>query len=81
MGILIIEIDGHSFQVLLTGEKCNKRQLRQTYMRAKELSGDLKNLPAIFCRILNYKSIPYDSAIPVDFVIDTDTERIYSPTY
>lgn len=81
MLILIIEIDGYFNQVLLTGENHSQQELKKFYMRAKELSCGIKNLPNEFCRISGYVEIPYDINMPVEFVIDTDTDRIYSPTY
>jgi hypothetical protein len=79
--ILIIEIDGYFFQVLLKGKKCTKQQLKQKYLQAEELTYELKDLPNVFCRLHNFVQIPYDSDTEVDFVIDTDTNSIYSPSY
>ncbi len=81
MIILIIEIDGYFHQVLLTGKKCSKQQLKQKYLQAKELTYEIKDLPNVFCRLHNFEPIPYDCDIKVEFVIDTDTDRIYSPSY
>jgi hypothetical protein len=78
--ILIIEIDGYFHQVLLTGKKCTKQQLKQKYLNAKELSYEIKDLPGVFCRLHNFEQIPYDNDIKVELVIDTDTDRIYSPS-
>ncbi|MGG3738925.1 hypothetical protein [Aeribacillus pallidus] len=81
MVILIIEMDGFFHQVLLTGKKCSKQQLKQKYLQAKELTFEKNDLPDVFCRLQNFEQIPYDNEIKVDFVIDTDTDRIYSPSY
>ncbi|WHY94424.1 hypothetical protein QNK12_13540 [Neobacillus cucumis] len=81
MIILIIEIDGYFIQVLLIGKKCSKQQLKQKYLQAKELSFEIKDLPNVFCRLHNFEQIPYDGDLKVEFVIDTDTDRIYSPFY
>jgi hypothetical protein len=77
---LIIEIDGYFQTVLITGRKCTKQQLKQKYLQAKELASETKNLPNVFCRLNNFELIPYAGDIKVDFVIDTDTDRIYSPS-
>ncbi|RFB12172.1 hypothetical protein DZB84_19215 [Bacillus sp. HNG] len=79
--IMIIEIDGYFQQVLLTGKKCSKQQLEQMYLKAKELNFEQRDFSDVFCKIYNFEQIPYSEAIKVDFVIDTDTDRIYSPTY
>ena len=81
MLILIIEIDGYFHQVLLIGEKLSQQELKRIYMQAKEWSYDIKDLPNVFSRISNYGEIPYDRDMSVEFVINTDTDRVYSPTY
>jgi len=50
-------------------------------MQVKKLIIMMKGLPNVFCRIYNFDQIPYDCDIKVEFVIDTDTEKIYSPFY
>jgi hypothetical protein len=79
--MLIIEMDGYWFQFLLTGKKCSKQQLKQKYLQAKELTVEIKDLPHIFCRLHHFEQTPYDNEVEVEFVIDTDTDRIYSPSY
>ena len=78
---MIIEIDGYFNQAILTGRKCSKQQLKQMYLQAKELTLDTGNLPSIFCRLHNFEQVSYSEDIKVDFVIDTDTDRIYLPLY
>lgn len=80
---MIIEIDGFFQQVLLTGKKCSKQQLKLKYLKAKELALETSNsdLANVFCSLHNFEQIPYSNHIKVDFVIDTDTDRIYSPSY
>jgi len=79
--ILINEIDGCFHQVFLSVIKCSKQELRQKYMQVKKLNIMMKDLPNVFCRIHNFDQIPYDCDIKVEFVIDTDTEKICSPFY
>ncbi|MFS0595095.1 hypothetical protein AB1L05_26390 [Cytobacillus horneckiae] len=81
MIILVIEIEGYFLQVLLIGKSCSEQQLKEKYLQAKELSYDLKDLPPAFCKLHNFELIPYDCDIKVEFVIDIDTDRIYTPTY
>lgn len=78
---MIIEIEGYFNQAILTGRKCSKQQLKQMYIQAKELTLDTGNLPNLFCRLHNFEQVPYSKDIKVDFVIDADTDRIYSPSY
>lgn len=78
---MIIEIDGYYHQVLLTCKKCSKIQLRQKYLQAKELTYETRDILDIFCRIHNFDQVPYDNEIEVDFIIDTDADRIYTPSY
>lgn len=81
MIILLIKIDGFFHEVILTGKRCSKQQLKKMYLQTNELTYDIRELPNVFCRIHNFEQIPYDSKIEVDFVIDTDTDIIYSPSY
>ena len=78
---MIIKIDGYFNQTILTGRKCSEQQLKQMYFQAKELTLDTGYLPNIFCRLHNFEQFPYSEDIKIDFVIDTDTDRIYSPSY
>ena len=78
---MIIEIDGFFKQALLTGRKCSKQQLKQMYLQAKELTFAPSDFPNVFCRLHNFEQVPYSEDIKVDFVVDTDTDRIYSPSY
>ncbi|WP_082687120.1 hypothetical protein [Bacillus sp. FJAT-27445] len=78
---MIIEVDGYFHQALLTGKKCSKKELKQKYLQAKALTTDIKELGNVFSLLHNFEQLPYDSEIQIDFVIDTDTDRIYSPSY
>ncbi|CAH2713629.1 hypothetical protein BACCIP111895_00765 [Neobacillus rhizosphaerae] len=78
---MIIELEGFFHQVLLVGKKCSKQQLKQMYILVKELTSETKDIPQVFCRIYNFEEIPYDKHVEVNFVIDTDTDRVYSPRY
>jgi hypothetical protein len=79
--ILIIEIDGYFHQDLLTGKKCTRQQLIVKYLQAKELTIEVKDLHNLFCRLHNFEQILYNNELRVDFIIDTDTDRIYAPIY
>ena len=78
---MIIEIEGYLIQVLLTGKKRTKQQLKQMYLQADKLTYEYFDFPDVFCRLHNFEEIPYSEDIEVDFVIDTDTGRIYTPSY
>lgn len=81
MIVIIIEIDGFYHQVLLTGQKHSKKELKQMYIQAKELTFKTIDFPSVFCRLYNFQQIPYSKDIEADFVLDTDTDRVYSPSY
>ena len=74
-------MDGFFIQALFTGRKCSKQQLKQMYLQAKELTFDTSDFPNVFCRLHHFEKIPYSEEIKVDFVLDTDTDEIYSPFY
>lgn len=78
---LIIEIDGYFHQVLLTGRKCTKKELKQKYLQAKGMITDIRDLPDVFCRLHDFDKLSMHYDVDIDFVIDTDTDRIYTPTY
>ncbi|MEG0774053.1 hypothetical protein [Clostridium sp.] len=79
---MIIEIEGFlNSQILLTGKKCSKQQLKQMYFQAKKITFELKDFPNVFCRLYNFERLVYSDDIMVDYVLDTDTDRIYSPLY
>ena len=69
---LIVKIDGYYHQVLIKGKR---------YITAKALTSDILDLPAIFCRINFFDQLAYNEDIEVDYVIVTDTDRIYKPSY
>ncbi len=79
--MMIIEMDGYYHQVILTGKKCSKQQLKQKYLQAKKLTYDIKDLPNVFMRLHKYEQLLYDVDVEVEFVIDTDTDRVYSRSY
>jgi DUF971 family protein len=79
--ILIVEIDGIYQQVFLTGRKCTKKELKQKYLQALSMVSDIRDLPDVFCRLHHFDKLTFEYEDEVDFVIDTDTDRIYSPSY
>lgn len=79
--MIIIEMDGYFQQVLLTGKPCSKEELREKYFIAKEHTLEISDLPRVFCSLHNFVQLPYTNQLKVDFVIDTDTDRIYSRSY
>lgn len=78
---MIIEVDGYFKQALLIGQKCSKRQLKQMYLQANQLTFEPDDFTGAFCKLHRFEQIPYSNDIEVDFVLDTDTGRIYSPSY
>ena len=63
------------------GKKCSKYQLKQMYLHAKKLTYEARDFSNVFCRLYNFEQIVYSDEIAVDYVIDTDIDRIYSPSY
>jgi hypothetical protein len=57
--MMIIEIDGFFTHALLTGKKCSKKQLKQMYVKAKELNSDPGDFPSIISRLYHFEQIPY----------------------
>lgn len=65
----------------ITGTKCTKQELKQKYLQAKRLSSNIRDLSDVFCKLYSFEQITLDNDEEVDFVIDTDTGRIYKPIY
>lgn len=42
---------------------------------------DSKELAEVFCRLHNFEIVPYSEDVQVAFVIDTDVNIIYAPSY
>lgn len=78
---MIIEIDGFFTRALLTGRECSKQELERMYLQTEKLTYEPRDFSHLFCRLHNFEQISYSKDIEVDFVLDTDTGRIYSPGY
>lgn len=77
----MIEVDGYYEQVLLSGESCTLKELRCMYMQVKRQAVNVFDVPSILVAQYGFTRVPYDESVQVAFVIDTDTDRIYAPTY
>ncbi|MES9685703.1 hypothetical protein ABWK22_22915 [Gottfriedia acidiceleris] len=55
--------------------------MKQKYLQALSMINDISDLPDVFCRLHRFEQLPFDDEIEVDFVIDTDTDYIYSKKY
>ncbi|MED1607583.1 hypothetical protein P4U90_19845 [Cytobacillus kochii] len=78
---MLIRIDGYTHDVLLSGKKYAVRQLRERYQLAKRVCENSEDLPYVFARLCQLEVIIGNEEVEVDIVIDTDTERIYCPSY
>lgn len=76
-----IEVDGYYEQVLLSVESCTLQELRQIYRLVKKQASSHADMPRLLVSQYGYTRLPYDASVKVAFVIDTDTDRIYAPTY
>lgn len=74
-------MDGYDQQVLLSGPNYTLEQLNKFYKQAKKQASLSIEITQFLCSYYQFNRIPYDATIQVAFVIDTDTGRIYSPTY
>ncbi|TWT26035.1 hypothetical protein FQV30_09600 [Planomicrobium sp. CPCC 101110] len=78
---MILEIDGFFNKALLTGKKCSRKQLKQMYLQTEKLTSEPGDFSNVFCRLHKFEQLTGSKDIEVDFVLDTDTGRIYSPNY
>ncbi|AIQ19271.1 hypothetical protein H70357_23085 [Paenibacillus sp. FSL H7-0357] len=78
---LLVQIDGYFHRSYISGSKCTEQELKQKYLKVKEQITDLRDLPEVFYKLYNFEQLPLKGEVEVDFVIDTDTDRIYKPSY
>ncbi|MGE7981949.1 hypothetical protein [Solibacillus sp. NPDC093137] len=78
---MLVEVDRYDQQVLLSGPSYTLEQLNRFYRQAKKQATSSIEITQFLCSYFQFSRIPYDATIRVAFVIDTDTGRIYSPTY
>ena len=76
---MIIEIDGYYGRAFLSGKKCSRKQLIRMYRETARLSFDPRDFADVFCRLHRFEHIPPSKFPEIDFVLDTDTGRIYTP--
>ncbi|WP_214837310.1 hypothetical protein [Exiguobacterium sp. s122] len=50
------------------------------YRQTKEEVTDIQDFPDMFCRLHHFDRILGSDEVSIDFVLDTDTDRIYSPS-
>lgn len=78
---MLVEVDGFDQQVQLSGPSYTLKQLNKIYRQAQKQASSSIEITQFICSYYQFSRIPYDATIQVEFVIDTDTGRIYSPTY
>ncbi|AIQ51052.1 hypothetical protein D3C75_381570 [compost metagenome] len=78
---MIVEIDGYFENVLLIGKTCSIIELKNMYIIVKSHCTNIMDIPAIFCRLFDFELIYEVYKEGIDFVIDTDTDHVYTPRY
>lgn len=79
---MIIEIDGYFISAFFVCEPdINHQELIISYRKTKEISSKTEEIPVLLKKLLNLREIQKYEGLEVDFVIDTDTDRIYKPRY
>jgi hypothetical protein len=80
--ILIIEIDGYFINAFFVCERyINHQELIINYRETREICSKTEEIPVLLKELLNLREIQKYEGLKVDFVIDTDTDRIYKPRY
>ena len=78
--IVIIEIDGYYIQCVLASDRdVSHQELSESYVKAKERCSTTKDIPMKLKEYLNLKEVQQTESLEIDYVIDTDTDRIYKP--
>lgn len=79
---MIIEIDGYYTQCLLACDlNISHQELSENYRIAKDLCSKTKDIPMQLKILLNLREVLEFEGLRVDYVVDTDTEMIYTPRY
>lgn len=78
---MLVEVDGYDQQVQLSGPSYTLKQLNKIYRQAQKQASSSIEITQFLCLYYQFSRIAYVATIQVEFVIDTDTGRIYSPTY
>ncbi len=79
---MIIEVDGYLIRSFFISEKdINHQELKATYRKIKKLGLKTEEIQSLLKEHLNLIEIQNDEGLKVDYVIDTDTDRIYKPRY
>lgn len=51
------------------------------YLQAKKCTYESGNFVGVFCRLYKFEQTAYSENFMVDYVLDTDTGTVYSPSY
>ncbi|MBO3286216.1 hypothetical protein MKY98_17815 [Paenibacillus sp. FSL M8-0228] len=79
---MIIEVDGYYIHCLLVSDRdIDHQEIVEIYEKAKETCSKTKDIPMKLKEYLNLKEVQKIESLRIDYVIDTDTDRIYKPIY
>lgn len=83
MIFVIVKIDGFFEHAFLIGKTCSIADLKDKYEIVKTQCTNTKQLIEVFCELFQFErmSLLDEDDVRSDFVIDTDTDRIYVPRY
>lgn len=79
---MIIEIDGYYFKALLVCDRdISSKELLEKYKTSKGLYSRIEDRLVKLKELLNLREIQASEGPKVDYSIDTDTDRMYTPRY
>lgn len=82
MTTVIIEIDGDFNRTLLLCDRdISYKELLTNYKKTKKICSKTEEIPVTLKVLLNLKEIKEIEGLKVDYVIDTDPDRLFKPRY
>jgi hypothetical protein len=78
---MLIYFESYLGDKILLGGKCSLESLKSKVEKITEETDDAKKFIQIFCENYDFKIVPFDEHVKVDFIIDFDTFLVYEPIY
>lgn len=74
---MIIKIEGYQTERLLSEKKCSELKLHWQMKKLISHTTEEITFLSMFSRLFDYEEIEYSNEIEIDYIIDTDTYKIF----
>ena len=79
-GSMLIKIESVYGDRMIFGKHLDRNDWQKAMEALLKTVGEA-DFSSAFCARYGYEEIPYSDSVRVDYVIDTDTHRLYKPEY